>query len=94
MNIHITTEGRKSPVEIKFSPVATRSEIIEAELAVERWVEEAREIRALLTKLNESSPVVIKHDSYLDDAISGGLDLLSDLKGLPDAIRERYEGDR
>jgi hypothetical protein len=95
--IQIQTEGkpRKSPVEIKFGPgVATRSQIIEAELAVERWLNDAREIRAMLTKLNGASPIPIPHDSYLDDTLAGGEDLLSELKGLPDAIWERYEGDR
>jgi hypothetical protein len=94
MNIQITDRGRKSPVEIKFSSVATRSEIIELALVVERFLEEAREIRAAVTKLNGSSPIPIRADSYLDDVIHGGLDLLSNIEGLPDAIRERYEGDR
>ncbi len=95
MNIQIKTHDRKSPVEIKFGPrVATRSQIIEAELAMERWLEEGRELRAMMAKLNDASPIKIKHDSYFDDALNFGADVLSDIKGLPDALWEQAEGDR
>ncbi len=93
-HINITTD-RKSPIEIKFSPIATRSEIIEVGLAVERFLEEARELRAAITKLNESLPVAkVAADSYLDDVIAGGLELLSDIDARPDMILEAREWDR
>jgi hypothetical protein len=94
--IQIQTEEkpRTSPAEIPFSSVARRSEIIRAELFVKRWLEDARELRAMMTKLNGSSPVAIPHDSGFDEAIAFAEDLVSNLQGLPDAICDRYGGDR
>jgi hypothetical protein len=95
-HIQIQTEekSRTSPAEYPFSSVARRHEIIRAELAVEEWLNRARELRTMMTKLNGSSPIQIKHDSGFDDAIAFAEDLKSDLQGLPDAICDRYEGDR
>jgi hypothetical protein len=96
MTKHITiTTDRKSPIGIQISPVATRSEIIEIGLAVERFLEDARELRAAITKLNCSLPVKpVAADAYLDDVIHGGLDLLSEIEARPDMILESREWDR
>ncbi len=86
MNIQIKTHDRTSPAEFPFSPVALRHEIVRAELAVDQWLNDARELRTMMAKLNGSSPIEIPHNSGFDEAIKFAEDLKSNLKGLPDAI--------
>jgi hypothetical protein len=93
VNIQITeAKDRKSPVEIRFG---TRAGLIELQLAFERFLADASELRAAFAKCNGAYPVKpLKSVSYFDEVIAFGNDLMSDLEARPDMIREQYEGDR